>query len=136
MTASFQVRQGDILLIKVDALPEAPARPSTRGNHLLALGETTGHAHYVRDLEGAMVEANDTMRTFARNEHGLLEARALVGGLRIGGAGATLWHGTPTADVVGPRDADHDPIGLPTGDYLVLCPREYDDSAEFVRVAD
>jgi len=136
VTASFQVRQGDILLIKVDALPEAPARPSTRGNHLLVLGETTGHAHYVRDLEGAMVEANDTMRTFARNEHGLLEARALVGGLRIGGAGATLWHGTPTADVVGPRDADHDPIGLPTGDYLVLCPREYDDSAEFVRVAD
>lgn len=136
MTASFQVRQGDILLIKVDALPEAPARPSTRGNHLLVLGETTGHAHYVRDLEGAMVEANDTMRTFARNEHGLLEARALVGGLRIGGAGATLWHGTPTADVVGPRDADHDPIGLPMGDYLVLCPREYDDSAEFVRVAD
>ena len=133
----FAVRQGDVLLIKVDRLPDAPERPATRGNHLLALGEVTGHAHYVPALEAAMLEANASMRETAR-AHGVADAGTLlIGGVRVtAAAGTTLWHGTPTADPAGPRDADHAPIALPAGDYLAIRPREYADDEEFRVIAD
>lgn len=133
----YAVRQGDVLLIKVDRLPDAPERHATRGNHLLALGEQTGHAHYVSALEAAMLEANDAMQDVAR-AHGVAEADALlIGGVRVtAAAGTTLWHGTPTPDSAGPRDADHAPIALPEGDYLAIRPREYQDDDEFRVIAD
>lgn len=135
--ARFAVRQGDVLLIQVDQLPDAPERPATRGHHLLALGETTGHAHYVPALEAVMLEANDAMQETARAHGVAASATLLIGGVRVtAAAGTTLWHGTPTADPAGPRDADHAPIALPAGEYLAIRPREYQDDQEFRVIAD
>ena len=132
--SDYQARQGDVLLMRVDSLPEAMVATPQKGLHMLAYGEVTGHAHYVPALEAAMLEANDAIRVTAA-EYGIQEARLIVGGLRVA-VGATLWHGTPTLDPAGPRDADHTALTLPAGDYLVLTPMEYSDENEFVRIAD
>lgn len=133
--SSFQVRQGDLYLIQIDALPNAdPVLPS-RPQVILAEGEMTGHAHYLTVEEAIQFKPTDRLRRIAE-EFGITDTRALVGGLRVRVDGATLWHGTPTANITGPRDADHDPIALPIGDYLVIQPREYSDEDEFRRIAD
>ena len=51
---SKQYRQGDVLLVKVDALPDGAVAQEVDGRIVLAYGEVTGHAHAV-GLEGAML---------------------------------------------------------------------------------
>ncbi len=131
-----QYRQGDVLLVRVQEMPaNANVMPSRHGFVILAEGEQTGHAHYVRGLDAVMLEANEDMRRFAA-ENGVREGQAVLGGLCVTTDQTILWHGTPTAAPMGPRDADHAAITLLRGDYLIVCPREYDDSEEFRRVAD
>lgn len=53
-------RQGDVLIVSVDALPEGEAAPiprDERGRIVLAHGEVTGHAHAVLNPEVAMMRA-------------------------------------------------------------------------------
>lgn len=137
MQRPFIARQGDVLLIQVPELPiDARILPNQRpGFVILAEGEQTGHCHYVAELEAVMLEANEAMHQVARSA-GITDTRSIIGGLQVRQA-TTLWHGTPTTDSAGPRDADHLPVALPAGNYLAIAPREYtDDSAEFRRVAD
>ncbi len=49
---SKQFRQGDVLLVKVDALPAGAELQEVEDRIVLAYGEVTGHAHAV-GLEGA-----------------------------------------------------------------------------------
>ena len=57
------VRQGDVLLVPVDALPEgATEAPRDKGRLVLAYGEVTGHAHVID-----APEATATMFTAADN---------------------------------------------------------------------
>jgi hypothetical protein len=42
-------RQGDVLLIAVDALPEGATAESRSGRIVLAEGEVTGHAHAIAE---------------------------------------------------------------------------------------
>ncbi len=46
-------RQGDVLLVQVDALPADAAKEVTEGNVVIAHGEVTGHKHQFmfRDAE-------------------------------------------------------------------------------------
>jgi len=44
--ATKQHRQGDTLLVKVRK-PTTPGEPIARGRIVIALGETTGHAHVI-----------------------------------------------------------------------------------------
>lgn len=128
----YQYRQGDVYLFRVDQLPEAESAKPVKGNHVLAYGEATGHCHAINKDECELFIANDNIREVARR-HGVTDERAVTHGLRIVVDNAKLRHGTPA---IGFRDPDHDDIDIPAGDYIVLRPREYDDSDEFVVIAD
>jgi hypothetical protein len=128
------IRQGDILILSVDQLPDAPIVPAKRGNLILAEGEVTGHAHFIPSLEAVMLEANDAMR-HAAAVAGVADTSTVLGGLRIATA-TTLYHGTPVQAPAVPHDGDHTFLPLPAGDYVFLAPREYTGESEWRRVAD
>lgn len=132
---NFQARQGDVLVIAVDQLPQAAAAKPVGNNHILAYGEASGHAHAIRRDHCELFHANDNMLALAKR-YGITDERAVTHGLRIVADNAQMLHGTPTKDFTAPSDPDHEPIGLPAGDYLVIRPREYDDSDEFRAIAD
>ncbi len=89
------VRQGDVLLVETDDLPEA-ATPikRERGRIVLAYGEVTGHAHVVRSASATLVRHDDER---------YLRAIAPV----------VIEH------------EEHAPIHLPAGDWRVVIQREY-----------
>jgi hypothetical protein len=53
MVDNFMVRQGDVLLRKVDKLPDGKRKRRASGEVLE--GEVTGHVHRITDLEAAEV---------------------------------------------------------------------------------
>ena len=128
----YQIRQGDVYLFRVDQLPEAEKSKPVGKNHVLAYGEATGHCHAIKKEDCDLFEANDNIRALAK-KHGVTDERAVTHGLRIVVNNTQLLHGTPSR---GFSDPDHTPIDLPCGDYIVLRPREYDDSEEFRVIAD
>lgn len=92
----FHVRQGDVLLIEVDAAPAAATPiPLDAGRVVLAYGEVTGHAHAIRSGSATLV-ADETGRRFLRAATDL-----------------SLTH------------EEHAAIDLPSGDYEVVIQREY-----------
>lgn len=48
MKEQFVVRQGDVLLFKVAALPAGAKEVKVKGDVILAHGEVTGHAHRIK----------------------------------------------------------------------------------------
>ena len=57
-----QIRQGDVLLEEVDAVPAGAARiPAVNGRLVLAEGEATGHAHTVAEQYGELYEKDGTL---------------------------------------------------------------------------
>ena len=102
----FHVRQGDVLIERVDELPsELAPKGRDRGRVILAYGEVTGHAH-------AICEEDVEMYT---DVHGTLWLKAP--------SGATVVH------------EEHGTIPLPAGSYRVTHQREY-HPAEIRRVVD
>lgn len=93
--AASQVRQGDVLLVPVDDVPET-ARPVARaaGRVILAEGEATGHAHAIRSSGATLLETGEERY------------------LRVGGP-VTLDH------------EEHAPITVVPGTYRVVIQREY-----------
>lgn len=72
-----QARQGDLLFVRVDSIPEH--REGRRVSPILALGESTGHAHVVEDgtvrsveYEGLFVESTGKARV-VHPEHETVE---------------------------------------------------------------
>lgn len=47
------VRQGDVLLVKVDEIPVGAQEVTSAGDVILAYGEVTGHAHRIAESSGA-----------------------------------------------------------------------------------
>ncbi len=90
-----QVRQGDVLLHPIDAVPEG-ARPIARsaGRIVLAEGEVTGHAHAIRSSAATLLADGDDRY------------------LRVT-APVTLVH------------EEHAAIGIVPGTYRVVIQREY-----------
>lgn len=129
---NYQIRQGDVYIFRVDSLPDAIAAKPVGKNHVLAYGEATGHCHAIAKDDCELFEANDNIRALAK-KYGVTDDRAVTHGLRIVVNNTTLRHGTPSRGFV---DLDHTPIDIPCGDYIVLRPREYDDSDEFKVIAD
>jgi hypothetical protein len=79
--APAQVRQGDVLLVPVDEVPDG-ARPRGRvdGRVVLAEGEVTGHAHAIRSTGATLLGAGDerylrvtTPVTLDHEEHSPIE---------------------------------------------------------------
>lgn len=91
----LMVRQGDVLLVPVDAIPDA-AKPVARdrGRVVLAYGEATGHAHAI--ASSAATQLVDDVERY----------------LRLSTA-ATLAH------------EEHAPIELAPGTYRIVIQREY-----------
>lgn len=53
----MQIQQGDVLIEKVDALPEGCKEVKRRqGRIVLQKGEATGHAHRISDVEAMFYE--------------------------------------------------------------------------------
>ncbi len=50
-------RQGDVLLLRVDSMPEGERLQPEGGRLILARGEVTGHHHSVTAADGTLVEA-------------------------------------------------------------------------------
>jgi hypothetical protein len=96
MTSAGLVRQGDLLLIPVAAMPEQ-ARELGSGRLVLAEGEATGHVHVIDDERASL--------------------HAGFGGARylrvVGDAPVLLVH------------EEHDPLPLPPAVYEVRQQREY-----------
>jgi hypothetical protein len=51
------LRQGDVLLVRVDALPEGVVRLRRRSGIVLAEGEAAGHAHVVASRDAVCTPA-------------------------------------------------------------------------------
>jgi hypothetical protein len=91
-------RQGDILLLRVEAIHEKAKPVKANGPIILAEGEATGHHHAVYETEGVTLYRRRTGEMF-------------------------LEVAKPEAEV---RHPEHGPITLPEGRYEVLRQREYD----------
>lgn len=128
----LQFRQGDVYLFAVEKLPDSPKAKPVGKNHILAYGEATGHCHAIKKQDCELFEANDNIRALAR-KYGVTDDRAVTHGLRIVVDNTKLLHGTPSRMF---SDPEHTPIDIPCGDYIVLRPREYDDTEEFRVIAD
>lgn len=78
------VRQGDVALVSVSALPlNCVAVPLDKNSIVLAFGEATGHAHAIYDHQGAASEIADAAIARARlwrapNGERFLEVKAPV----------------------------------------------------------
>ena len=111
-------RQGDVILIEVDAIPEN-ARELKR-DHLdrivLAYGEVTGHAHALRDKG---------ICSFSTLEDDEVEF------LLVGGGGATLRHELDSG-----VKAEHDDITLPPNSKWLIGVQVEEKRAELRRVVD
>jgi hypothetical protein len=92
-------RQGDVLIVRVNAIPEQTT-PIARehGKIVLAHGEVTGHSHAIADREAEFYSAPDTSDRFLRI---------------MAASGVELRH------------EEHATIALPPGNYAVRIQREY-----------
>jgi hypothetical protein len=110
----FTVRQGDVLLEKIDeaelgeALPRDAGCTGAPGRIVLAYGEVTGHAHAIHEPDAQL------FRGKASNADVFLRVVAPV----------SLRH------------EEHSTIAVPPGLYRVRRQREWSDSDEPVQVAD
>ncbi|HEX3049816.1 MAG TPA: hypothetical protein VHP83_04110 [Aggregatilineaceae bacterium] len=103
-------RQGDVLIVPVDEIPEGSLVGEAGERIVLAAGEATGHAHTI---------TSDQVTVWHRIQHDNNEAQIFL-------------------QVMTPVDVEHQehaPITLPPGLYRVVRQREYDPE-ENRRVAD
>lgn len=109
-------RQGDVMVTKIDKLPDGLiATPRDQhGRIVLAHGEHSGHGHAIRDphvmsLRMAGTEPDPT------GVHGGVDY------IEVGGSGpATLSHEYTSGEL-----AEHEPLVLPPGFYRVDLQQEY-----------
>lgn len=110
-----QIRQGDVLLVPVEKVPDG-LRLANRDKHnrlVLAEGEAHGHAHALRDL-GVTGFLKETAERDANS--------AMIDYIIVGGDGADLKH-----EYVDGRKADHDAAKVEPGAYRVVQQREFID---------
>lgn len=102
------IRQGDVILVPVETVPDLPVIPRDRGRIVLAYGEVTGHSHAIVEADAELVGAT---------------ADAVDRYLRLRSS-AVLVH------------EEHASVMLLPGDYRVVIQEEWSDSMEPHRVVD
>lgn len=111
MTVPWQVRQGDVLIVRDDDAPIDGVEIQREGDRVvLAYGKATGHAHAIRTRTGKL--------------HAVREAQAGVIGVLALARASTLRH------------EEHAPIRLPAGRYRIVRQVEYVAGAVPRPVAD
>jgi len=124
-----QYRHGDILLIKIDKLPDS-IKFKIRRSKVILKGEVTGHAHRLKGNAKILEVAEKIVNTGFRLPNGL-EITAgpftvspvdkQIIGYALVGAPAELIH------------EEHNTITIPVGTYEIKRQREYDsDYIKFV----
>ena len=102
-------RQGDVLLRKIDKLPEG----LTEKNKVLALGEVTGHRHRFAEKQELIEQQRPEENTIVLTDE----------------------NGKQYVQVVSPEAVleheEHGNITIPQGDYEVIIQREHDAIAEY-----
>lgn len=127
MTTIDQVaRQGDVVLVRVDTLPEGliETRRDAHGRIVLAHGEKSGHGHAIREKGVTGFRFQSTQEDPSGVSGGV--DYVLVGGSEA----AHLNHEYASGQM-----AEHHPITLPPGIYKVALQREYSPQA-IIRAAD
>jgi len=125
-TIDKTARQGDVMLVRVDELPEGliPTKRDAHGRIVLAHGESSGHGHAIRDPFVCGFR-------FATTGDDPTGVSGGVDYIEVGGSSpATLSH-----EYVSGQMAEHHPVSLPPGFYQVVLQVEYQPD-EIVRVAD
>jgi hypothetical protein len=61
-------RQGDVLLVEVDEIPEAATAEPRSGRIVLAEGEATGHAHAIRERDARTFTYGDERYLLTRSK--------------------------------------------------------------------
>jgi hypothetical protein len=103
-------RQGDVLVVPVDALPEELERVACEnGTAILALGEATSHAHAIKSKRVALFRDRKLAAMF----------------LQVSGD-----------DPVILEHAEHGTIAIPAGHYRVVRQREYEGPGRVRGLAD
>lgn len=124
-TIQTTARQGDVMLVRVDIMPNGLI-PTKRDKHdriVLAHGEKSGHGHAIRDKGVCGF----------RMAHTTDDPTGVSGGvdyIEVGGSGGTLSH-----EYASGKMAEHEPISLLPGIYRVALQREYTPAA-IVRAQD
>lgn len=118
-------QQGDVIIELLSdrglKFPDAPATKQKDGRgFLLALGEVTGHAHALEEIEGVeVVECPQKVLVTRGGKEELEDVRFFVRVTNPNGARL--------------RHEEHGTHVLPPGEYLVRGVREYDHFAEEAR---
>jgi hypothetical protein len=111
MTVGQYALHGDVIIQRVEAVPENFSAMEVEPNSCLAYGELTGHAHKLFGTPGVDFDVRVNPTTKERH-------------LRV-------------VNPVALRHQEHSPIVLPPGDYKIDIQREYDPFEKLVRqVAD
>jgi hypothetical protein len=98
----FHVRQGDVLLVAVDALPEGAVAVKRSGRLVLAEGEATGHAHAILERDAREFRVGDERFVLVRSKAQLIHEEHAAIDLPAG-----------TYRVVIQREYEPAPIGSP-----------------------
>jgi hypothetical protein len=99
MQKPFMVRQGDVLLVQVEAIPPtAIEQPRDAGRVILAYGEVTGHAHAI--CEPDVIKLAD---------------------------GIAEYLNAPTGACI--RHEEHAPLDVPAGKFRIVHQVEYTPAA-------
>ena len=106
MKSQTQFRQGDVLITRVNTIPDGAKALKREGDVILAHGEVTGHAHRIKERRAEMFD---------------------------GGGGGMFLNLPVTSDLT---HEEHSTITIPAGGYRITRQREYDDVQEWVQVAD
>lgn len=133
------IRQGDVLLVPVAALPAGCTEvPQHGGRIVLAYGEVTGHAHAIADHH-LLDLARTAQAEYLRAEGASVEvAQAAIARAKARASLLVAPDGARYLDVTEPvtlRHEEHTAHTIPAGVYLLPTQVEY-TPAELVRVAD
>lgn len=122
-----QIRQGDVLLVPIEAVPPSALAQKTE-TIVLAEGEQSGHLHrFTSNVESFRAETAEQAAMLGIKP----ELRAMTDFILVGGDGAELRH-----EYADNRQADHNPIQVPPGAYRVVQQREEIGDERAVRAFD
>jgi hypothetical protein len=127
MNSRKLIRQGDVLLVPVDKVPDG-IEAQDASTVVLAEGEQSGHLHrFTSNVTSFRAETAELAAAAGIRP----ELRAMTDFIVVGGGGAELRHEYESG-----KQADHNPITVEPGAYRVVQQREEIGDEMAVRAFD